>query len=62
MRSFLDRVLDRDGIELVGIERRRMEDVDVDTLVDSLMEEGEDVEVAAGLEHSTSALTGCSVC
>lgn len=66
MRPFLDRALGRqtDGIDLLGTERRRVgdEDADIQDLdpFDSLVEGGEDVVVVAGLEHSTSASTGCS--
>lgn len=67
MRLFLDRVLGRrtNDIGLLGTKRRRAanEDVDIQDLdpFDSIVEEGGDVGVAAGLEHSTSTFVDCSV-
>ena len=67
MRSFLDRALDRrrDDSDLLGIERRGVEDVDgaMQALgsFDSLVERGEDVGVAAGSELPTGRFTECSV-
>lgn len=64
--SFLDRALGRwtDDSDLLGIERRRAEDMDAGIqdlgLFDNLAEEGEGVGVA-GLEHLTSAFTECFV-
>jgi len=67
MRPFLDQALGRrtDGIGSLGITRRRLEDEAGDILdlgpADGLVEEGGDVVVAVGLEHSISAFTGFSV-
>ena len=65
--SFLDQALDRQtgDSDPLGIERRRTEDVDAGMgdldPFDGLAEEGEDAEVAAGPEYSTSAFAECSV-